>query len=229
MRPALQWHQLALSRLTRERTVLAGTPYFTLERTFFDNEYFNAIGILHYCGHRSGKQYELRIRIEYPRTFPRTLPRVFDHDQVFTPSLDGHLFTTHELCLTLPERNEFSTDSEHLTEEILGATLVWFQKRRLFDRNRVWPGPAERHGVNAVIDLLIEQHILPDENSIHTWLCTHASTTAGHYRAPDRYAPCPCGSKKAMKFCHEEALKPFFARLSRTSGPTLLTSALETK
>ena len=229
MRPALQWYQLAPSRLAHERTILASTPYFTLERTLFDDGSFNAIGKLHYRGHRSGKLHELRIRMKYPRTFPRTAPHVFDHDRVFDLNLDGHLFGDHELCLTLPERKEFTTDAEHLTQELLGATLVWFQKRRLFDRNGVWPGLAERHGVNAVIDLLIEQTILTDENTMHAWLRTHASTLDGLYRAPDRYAPCPCGSKKAMKFCHEEALKPLFARLNLTSGRTPLMSALETK
>ncbi len=229
MRPALQWHQLAPSRLARERAILASLPYFNQERAFFNKGYFNAIGTVHYRGRRSGRHYELRIRIEYARTFPRTPLRVFDHDQVLAPSLNGHLFSTRELCLTLPERAEFNKDAERLTEEVLGAALVWFQKRRLFDRNGVWPGPAERHGVNAVIDLLIEQRILADEKTMYAWLCKYASTTAGHYSVPDRYAPCPCGSQKAMKFCHEEPFKPLFARLGRTSEPTLLGNALETK
>jgi hypothetical protein len=229
MKPVLQWYQFATARLARERSILASLPYFTLERTFFRNTSFNIIGTLQFRGQRSGKPYQLRIRMEYPRTFPRNPQRVFDHDQILTPSLDGHLFSTHELCLTLPERNEFATNTEQLTEEILGATLVWFQKRRLFDRNGVWPGPAERHGVNAIIDLLIEQQILPNEDTIHTWLRTHASTPSGQYCTPGRYAPCPCGSAKAMKFCHEEPLKYLFARLSKASVPTLLTNALETK
>ena len=229
MKPALHWHEFAPSRLARERTILASLPYFTRERTYFDERYFKGVGTVHHRGTRSGRLYELRIMMEYPRNFPRTLPRVFDHDHVFEPSLDGHLFSTHEICLTLPERNEFNTTSDYLTEEILSATLIWFHKRRLFERNRVWPGPAERHGVHAVIDLLIEQQMITDEETILAWLRAHACGSAGNYRAPDRYAPCPCGSEKALKFCHEESLKPLFARLSRITAPSLLASALKTK
>jgi hypothetical protein len=109
MRPKPQWYRVASSRLVRERSILAGLPYFAMERAFFDQEYFSAIGNQHYFGQRSGRQYSLRIRLRYPRTFPRSVPRVFDHDKAFTPSANGHLFATHELCLTLPERKEFAT------------------------------------------------------------------------------------------------------------------------
>jgi hypothetical protein len=120
-------------------------------------------------------------------------------------------------------------DTEHLTEEVLGAALVWFHKRRVFETTGIWPGQAERHGVNAVIDLLIEQQIVADEETMHAWLSKYASTGTGHYRTPDRYVPCPCGSQSAMKFCHEEALSPVFDRLSQASGTMLLADALAIK
>jgi ubiquitin-protein ligase len=133
MRSAPHWHQLSPARRDRERERLANTPYFTLERTS-TNDRFTAIGTLHFI-RRGGKEYRFRIRLEYPRHYPKRPPHVFDHDHQFAPSLDGHLFSTHEICLTLPERREFSTVSEQLTQEVLGATLVWFHKRLLFDRN----------------------------------------------------------------------------------------------
>src|SRR2546425_5317777 len=49
-------------------------------------------------GRLSGKPYAFRIRLRYPREFPRKPQRVFDHDQHFTPDLDGHLFKDYELC-----------------------------------------------------------------------------------------------------------------------------------
>ena len=228
MRPAPQWYQFGSARVARERITLTTLPYFRLERTFFDDRYFKAIGILHYHGHRSGRQHAFSIRLEYPRTFPRIPQRVFDQDKVFVPSPDGHLLRTHEICLTLPERNEFSIGTGQITEEVLGATLIRFHKRRLFDRTGLWPGPAERHGTTAVIDLLIPQGILHDEETTCAWLQQHATTTAGGYQAPSRYAPCPCGSQKTMKFCHEEALRPLFARLSQAADHTLL-AAMQAK
>jgi hypothetical protein len=229
MRQAPQWYRLSSSRLARERAILASLPYFTAERDFFDQEIFSVIGSVQHRGQRSGRQHSLRVKMKYPRTFPRRVPLVFDHDKVFTPAADGHLLASHELCLTLPERNEFTTDSELLTPEVLGATIVWFHKRRLFERFGKWPGVAERHGVNAVIDLFIEQGILTDEETVHVWLYKHSCSTTGNYQTPDRYAPCPCGSQSAIKFCHEETLSPLFARLSHASGTMLLAEALAIK
>jgi hypothetical protein len=212
MRSAPHWYQLSPARCERERERLANTPYFTLERTS-TNARFTAIGTLHFIRHR-GKEYQFRIRLEYPRHYPKRIPHVFDHDHRFIPSLDGHLFSTHEICLTLPERAEFSTGSEQLTQEVLGAALVWFHKRLLFDRTGTWPGPAEKHGINAIIDLLVERHVATDASAISDWLLKHATTPDGHPRELDLYAPCPCGSRKRVKFCHRNDLQLIGHRLA---------------
>lgn len=230
MRPALQWHQISSARRERERLYLASLPYFTLDRTYEnDKHYFTAIGILHYTGRRSGRHHAFGVRLEYPREFPKKPLHVFDHNKIFRPSLDGHLFSTHELCLTLTERGEFSLGTETLTEEVLGAALVWLHKRRLFDRTGTWPGPAERHGINAIIDLLVERSVVSSTTAITTWLLAHASTPAGYPREPDIYAPCPCGSGQRLRFCHQEELNLIFQRLARMPRDYALAQLLEAK
>jgi hypothetical protein len=230
MRRAPHWYQLSNARLDREREQLSQLPYFTLERTSINEESnFTATGVLHFTSHRTGRHHEFRIRLQYPATFPKEIQRVFDHDQRFTPSLDGHLFSTYELCLTLPERHEFTTGSAGVTEEIVGASLVWFHKRLIFDRTRRWPGPAERHGINAVIDLLVERNVASDAGAISKWLLAHATTPAGHVRTPDLYAPCPCGNGKRVKFCHREDLQLIFHRLARFPTGCQLTDILGIK
>jgi hypothetical protein len=229
MRTTRHWYELSTAHRERERHQLAVLPYFTLDRTSINDERrFTAIGTLHFTGRRSGKQHEFRIRLEYPPHFPKETPRVFDHDKRFTTSLDGHLFSTHEICLTLPERSEFSTGSDELTHEVLGATLIWFQKRLIFDRTVHWPGPAEPHGINAVIDLLVERHVA-DAITISAWLLTHARTPAGHLAQPDLYAPCPCGSGKRLKFCHRDDLQLIFNRIAHFPTTYQLTEVLEIK
>lgn len=226
----IQWHRLSTARLQRERELLTTIPYFTLERTrLTPTSDFTATGTLHYIGRRSSKQHTLRVRLEYPRTFPRESPRVYDHESVLKPDPNGHLLSTHELCLTLPERGEFSTGADHLTREVLDAALLWFHKRHLYDKNGTWPGLAERHGIFAIIDLLIERGVIPDEHTIIEWIMTHALTQAGHLTTPDRYAPCPCGSGKRVRFCHGNELDPIYKRLERMPRAAHVTTALGNK
>jgi hypothetical protein len=227
MRSAPHWHQLSPARLERERERFANSPYFTLERTSTKAR-FTAVGTLSFT-RRCGKEYQFRIRLEYPRHYPKRIPHVFDHDHRFTPSLDGHLFSTHEICLTLLERGEFSSVSEQLTQEVLGASLVWFHKRLLFDRTGAWPGPAEKHGINAVIDLLVERHVATDASAISDWLLKHACTPSGHACPPDLYAPCPCGSAQRVKFCHRDDLQLIFKRLANFPAGCKLADILAIK
>lgn len=215
MRRAPQWYQLAPSRLERELRYLAAVPYFDLDRTYEDTVgWFTALGSLHFTGRRSGKRHTMRCRLEYPRQFPKTPQHVFDHDEIFVPGADGHLFSNHELCLTLPEREEFSLRTEDLTQQVLGAALVWFHKRLLYERGRLWPGAAERHGIGAVIDLLVERDIARDAAQLTAWLEANAATPSGRVCQHNPYAPCPCGSGKALRFCHSAELKPLFNRLA---------------
>jgi hypothetical protein len=216
-----QWHELSGSRLQQERALLNGLPYFRRERDSIDkNGAFTVMGVLHYTGQRSGKKDALRIRIVYPRAFPRRCQHLYDHDRVLRVDPDGHLFGDHELCLALQEREAFPLGTADLTEHVLGAALVWWRKRVIYDRTTHWPGPAERHGINAVIDLLVERRVAPDATKLSTWLLAHATTAEGFARVPDRYVPCPCGSGKATKFCHDDALRPLVQRL-KTFTPTI--------
>jgi hypothetical protein len=230
MRPLPQWHQLNTARREREQQYLAAPPYFALERHYCNTDHeFIAIGILHYTGRRSRKIHAFRVRLEYPRQFPGKPQHAFDHQEIFTTGANGHLLGNHELCLTLPERGEFSINTETLTEEVLGASLVWFHKRLLFERTGRWPGPAERHGINAISDLLVERGIVKDATVMSDWLIAHATTQKGRWREPDVYAPCPCGSSKALRFCHEDDISPVFRRLRRMPHDCDLTHLLDQK
>jgi hypothetical protein len=216
MREPPQWYQLSAVRLAGERATLAGLPYFTLERVYYDlTAKFAGIGTMHFFGGRSRKLHKVRVRLEYPSDFPKRTQRVFDHDEVFKTGANGHLLTSHEMCLTFSERGEFAIGTERLTEEVIGAALVWFHKRLLFERTGTWPGPAERHGIAALLDLLVERRVAGDANAISNWLFQHAASSDGRPQKPDVYAPCPCGSGKPLKFCHHDELRPLFKWLAR--------------
>jgi hypothetical protein len=231
MREPPQWYQISTSRLARERTTLAALPYFALEHADSGATVstFTAVGKLHYIGARSGMIHSMRVRLEYPRDFPKGAQWVFDHDKIFKPCADGHLLCTHEMCLTLSERGEFAVGTEGLTEEVLGASLIWFHKRQLYERTGRWPGQAERHGIAALIDLLVERSVAPDFMTFSSWLAKYAATPDGRLKEPNLYAPCPCGNGKSLKFCHRDDLQLVFRKLAQMPAGCLLTDILDTK
>lgn len=225
-----QWHQRAPGKLARERDLLAQLPFFRLERlTHSVDENATALGVLRFTGSRSGKYHTLRIRVGYPYNFPAALPHVYDHDKILKVDANGHLFGQHELCLTLLERGEFALGTNHLTVDLLGAALVWWQKRVIYDRTGKWPGDAERHGINALIDLLVERNVARDANMLSHWLLTHATTSEGRAQLPSPYAPCPCGNGKKLKFCHADALQPLVRRLKQFPPQLPLRDGLDLK
>lgn len=220
LRPA--WYLLAPSRLETEREALRSLPFFTFAHEYFRNQLWIVIGTLRFTWERSRKEENLQVRIEYPDRFPDELPAVFDDKCVFVTGVDdGHLFWNHALCLTCPARGEFSLGSDCLIEEVLGASLVWLNKRLIFERNgrKDWPGPAEKHGVLANIDLQIERAGLTANLRVVNWLnrlCDDART--GKRILPlDPYEPCLCGSAKKLKFCHGEHLQPIVKLLADKS------------
>ncbi len=170
----------------------------------------------------------MRCRLEYPRHFPRAPQHVFDHDKIFAPGANGHLLNNHELCLTLPERGEFPLGTEGLTQQVLGAALIWFHKRIIYERGKPWPGPAERHGIGALIDLFVERGIARDAAQLTAWLQTNATTPSGRLSEHNPYAPCPCGSGKKLRFCHGVELRSLFDRLAHFRSERL-TEVLDLK
>lgn len=223
------WYKISPRRLALERSVLKDIPYFSLEEEAFDSrKRFIIIGTLNYRLERSGKIENFRVGLTYPGDFPRRIQLVFDHEKRFKIGADGHLIRDHQLCLTLPERKEFSLGSDRLTEEVIGATLVWFDKRLIYERTGKWPGPAEKHGTQAKIDLILEKAGLQESQSVKTWVdqIYNSALQDGRYMSLDVYGPCPCGSGKALKFCHLEDMRFLFKLVKEVA---ILRLSLESK
>jgi len=218
-----QWHTLRPQRLNWERQVMRGLPFFKHPEDRFDEDgNFTATGTLFYRGSRSGRLDEFQIELVYPRRFPRFFQRVHDREKRFDVCENGHLFPGHQLCLTLRERMEFSVNAEDLTQEVLGATLVWFDKRLIFERNgrKKWPGPAEAHGSQGQLNFILERGGLLDNANAVLWANElHQRALLDHRFVPfDVYDLCPCSSGKKTKFCHGEALVHLGKLLRRVAG-----------
>ncbi len=218
------WHRMSHARLELERSILTGLDYFRFEReSLGQDESLTVIGTLAYRREMSGRKEEFRVRLEYPDDFPRDFQRIFDHDERFTPGSDGHLLASYQLCLTLPERREFALSSQALTEEVLGASLVWLDKRLIYERMEKWPGAEERHGAWGKLDFILEQARLKDNAVALQWaeqLLTSAVSN-GRTAQVDVYSLCPCGSGRSLKFCHYEGLRPLVKLIRALSRSAL--------
>jgi len=174
---------------------------------------FTVIGKI---SHRSchGGLETLRVRLEYPSTYGQRLPfgrkmhllssgstdaiAVFDHDLVYVPSSDGHLFQNHQLCLEYPWREEISRDPSLAAAETIGAATMWLLKRGIFERTSQWPGPAEKHGHVACGDLAFEE---AKKAGVDLDVWARISIDSGIL--PQFANPCPCGSKSPLGNCHQ--------------------------
>ncbi len=226
MRRIPPWYKLRPQRLTLEREILRGLPYFELRSDSFDeNGHFRPTGTVVYCGEYSGRIERFDVALEYLDRFPHAFQLVYDEQKRFLICEGGHLFSDHQLCLTLLERNEFSLGSETLTEEVLGATLLWFDKRLIFERRgrKKWPGPQEVHGFRAKVNFALEQSgLLGNEKAVEWANRLYNQVCETHrYIAIDPYSPCPCGSGKKHRFCHGETiarLTPILQRIAQISS-----------
>lgn len=171
--------------------------------------HYSVRGTLIYARRRSLKREALPIRLVYPPDFPKKPQRVFDEEKRFKPGLKGHMFSDYGLCLSIPERDEFSVGTEELTEEIVGASLVWFHKRLIYERLKKWPG-EEDHGVRPRLDLLIERAGLSGSLGIQQWIDIIVQNRVAGRQLIDPYSACPCGVSGTLKFCHWDQLRSFF-------------------
>ncbi len=147
----------------------------------------------------TGKLQTMTIRVEYSAAYPWEVPKVFDHEGQFQPSANGHLFSDHRLCLSFPPRGEFAVGSETLACEVLGASLIWLDKRFIFERTTKWPGEAEEHGwAKPLRKLLIEEANRSGAISLKAW----TNWVVEDLVTPQYDGGCPCCSGRTFKLCH---------------------------
>lgn len=198
------------TRIAQEVAALQRLRFFTLRYDGLQN------GRLHVTGELSSRQMEtgriqtMVARMEYPVGYPWAVPMVFDEEKRFTPSADGHLFPDHRLCLSFPPREEFSVGSEALGAEVLGAALIWMDKRFIFDRLREWPGDAEEHGWSGPLRRLVaEEANRSGSLSLKVW----TTWALQELITPNYRGRCPCCSGRPFLLCHSGLAKHLFGYL----------------
>jgi hypothetical protein len=178
---------------------LKAVPFFDLESHGLNRGQFAAVGVLLRRTDFGGTE-KLRVRLEYPPTFPAAEPLVFDHDQAFQPSRDGHQFESYQLCLRFPGRDVFSHQADSVTIEVLGAAWHWMVKRNIYERTKAWPDNAEKHGFAAPLhELALESASTAGDGG---FLTVWVELAIANRRNPRWNAPCPCLSGRSLRRCH---------------------------
>jgi|SRR6185437_3829173 len=207
-----QWHDGLPSRITEEILRLEALPYFAIERHFFKED--RSLVVVGMLAHTSthGRIDRFLIRLEYPENYPDAVPAVFDHDHAFQPLADGHLLSDWRLCLTFPDREEFELALNNLSEQVLGASLIWFHKRSIFERSgrKNWPGPAELHGLLPRVVLVLERTGLFRNAFFMEWVSWLLQSRV----TPNLAHLCPCNSGKSLSRCHTEAAQQIYAAIT---------------
>jgi hypothetical protein len=186
--------------LEEEIARIKAVPFFKYEHYIMRDGRLQVIGQV-YRNRKYGSAEYLRVRLDYPDSFPDEEPTVFDDDMHFRPSRDGHQFTNYALCLRFPfRRAQFGFTIETLGEEVLGAALSWLIKRNIFERTGEWPGDAEEHGLARPLAKLARE--IARETGIY-FLEVWAEFCITHAVVPKWDGVCPCLSGKRVNHCHD--------------------------
>ncbi len=187
------------ARIERELAIVAQLPFFMLRSHSIIEGCLEVVGTLSFTQEETGKTQSLTIRLEYPREYPCAVPRIFDQHKQFEPSADGHQFPDYMLCLSFPERGEFRMGSEEMSTEVLGAALIWLDKRFIFERTKQWPGEAEEHGWGRPLrKLMLEEAARTRNKFIIAWI----NWVAMELVTPNYGGGCPCCSGRIFIRCH---------------------------
>lgn len=200
------------ARVQRELDYLRTQPFFRPANQSVQQGRLQVEGKLAYTLLETGRIQSLAIRMEYPTEYPWDVPKIFDCENHFQPSAKGHQFPDHRLCLSFPPRSEFTLGSESLSGEVLGASLIWLDKRFIFERTAEWPGEAEEHGwARPLRQLLIEEANRSAAPSLKAW----TDWVVEELVTPNYDGGCPCCSGKAFRLCHRKlAMLVFLYRFS---------------
>ena len=199
-RRGVRWNP---ARIEQEILRLRELPFFCIQSWSIADERLHVLGLLSYTQLETGRRESLFVRMEYPEDYPWDVPSVFDHDKRFVPSADGHQYPDYRLCLSFPFRREFPVGSESLAVEVLQASLVWLNKRCIFERLQQWPGKAEKHGYVEPFKLLLREEARRSQNlSVIVWCEWIIAGLVS--MCPDK--GCPCASGYLFNECHSRLL-----------------------
>lgn len=163
----------------------------------------------------SGIPKSIRIKIEFPKDYPKSTPKAYDVENKFGGyNPNRHINTDNSFCLYLPEKVNFDFVKKHTILNFLDILVVFLRKQFIFERAGKWPGYEEPHGIEALEILYYGKFIGADSPEIRKKLRKYWETKL----KVGRNNPCPCGNNKKYKKCHLPFIDKMKSLRSRYRG-----------
>lgn len=181
-------------------------PSFRLERHDSGDAFVGEISL----GSDSGITTTIPVRIELSRSYPSVEPTAFDYTSRFDWCEDGHINGDGSCCLWLPPESRWRANESDGLLRFLDHVAEFFYKELVFEATGRWPGSFRRHRHDGYRDFIAEGL------GVDVSRLTSFEPLLAGWRETDKYAMCPCGSGRAIRWCHEEAVANVISRVGRS-------------
>lgn len=162
--------------------------------------------------HHKGKLlHRYEIEIEFPHDYDRQLAIVRETGGRIPRIDDRHVNSDGTACLYLEDEFWYDYPDGVDFETFLGSIVSsFFQAQRYYELEERWLYGERAHHVFGLLDFYHEVLGKLDLPVIISLLGDVASNGPGH-----RNRPCPCGSGKKLRHCHQEALRKLKSSLPK--------------
>lgn len=151
----------------------------------------------------------IQVRIQFPDSYPKHEPRVYDAAKRFPCEANRHIYPDGQCCLWLPPESRWNADDPDGLRRFLEEVAVFFDQQLAYDalgRSR-WPGKQRSHGDSGYVEFV--QELLGGSQQL---LKVFAPVFANR-SSVKRNSPCPCGSGIKYKKCHLWAIEEITRRV----------------
>lgn len=189
------WHESDSHRWNQEQ-IIASQVLHDFDSEIDSNGIAIIRGTFDVCSKSEHVYESVRIRIEYPTTFPfrNQPPQVFleSHRDRWENTNDSHIEKNWRLCLFVPGESGIEFTVPDSLNNLFAVIQTFLFKQRVYqkrlERSRMfggiakWPGEDRSHGDRGIREAVLAR---------------------GGF---GRNEPCPCGSGKKYKHCHLRSL-----------------------
>jgi hypothetical protein len=159
----------------------------------------------------SGITERIPVRIDFPESYPTKEPAPYDYSDRFEHTQDGHFYQDGRCCLWMGWASEWNGHEPLGLLRFLDQLVVFFDRQLAYEANgrKRWPGPAWEHGSYGYLQMLREElRVVPE-------VFDGLLPAFENYRGFPKYAPCPCGSGKQFRWCHDKSVLEIIRKVGK--------------
>ena len=151
------------------------------------------------------------IELALPRTYPKGVPELREVGGRIPRVADRHVEGDGKACAFLPDEYCYKhPNGMDLIDFLKGPVLGFLVGQSLAERGQPWPQGERAHGTDGITAFYTEVVGSSDPATIQRYLeALAAKQVRGHW-------PCPCGSGKRLRECHQERVLKIRERIPRS-------------